>query len=447
MGSKKRSRSITNRSEKDAEVREKEEEQEEVVAVAAAPPAVASPTATEWTMPPHPPDSDNDRSNSDDRASRRAARRAAKLENERQLLSKIPTHDDDGIPYGKMQLRRMKRRVRHGLPPIPTEEEEREIRERERREKLEEEALFYVAPSTTRGVEDDDEEDDDDEGGASEDGGGVQLTSSEGDDDAYDEEGDDVDVEEEEEEEEGGRDDDEADDDAMDAKDGNAISHPPPHPTAKKARRNKPVPPDYVCQACQNKSSSDGSAHWIYDCPLKMTKRGCNAIAKKLRGLHDPPSRKVFVSGLPFDCDEGMVKRFFDGGLSSSSSSPSSTSPSSFGDGVVHVKLLKFEDSKRCKGQAFLTFDTDEGADMAISKMNGSIWMEVPEPGTSTRGGKKSKKKGENGAAHGPKRELRLKVTRALNRFVTGVVKKKTTTGGRGGHENAVKRIKRKSTE
>ena len=203
------------------------------------------------------------------------------------------------------------------------------------------------------------------------------------------------------------------------------------HPPAKRAKRNKPVPPDYVCMACKNRAAPSGidanppTPHWIYDCPLKKTQRGCNKIAKKLRGLHDPPSRKVFVGGLPFDCDEGSVKSFFDDGLSKTST---------YGDGVVHVKLLKFEDSKRCKGQAFVTFDTDEGAAAAMSKMNGSLWREAVEPGIATANGKKKKNKGKTeedvaaGGGEGSKRELRLKVTRALNRFVTGT--KRTGTGG-----------------
>lgn len=344
----------------------------------------------------------------------RAARKAAKRALEQQLWLQIPTHDNDGIPYGKIQLRRMKRRVKHGLSPIPTEEEESEIRERERRERIEDEALYYEAAP----ARDDDNEDEDEKAHV--------MNKEESDDD-------DDNAEESQKDEVGEQ--------VIDDKT-NVSSQPPP---IKKVKRNKPVPSDYICQACQTKAS-----HWIYDCPQKETKKGCNTIAKKLRGLHDPPSRKVFVSGLPFDCEEGMVKHFFDDGLLSSSSSSSVVI---VGEGVVHVKLLKFEDSKRCKGQAFLTFDTDEGATMAINKMNGSVWKEVAEPGISstvttstTKGGKKQKKKTNADDEGGPKRELRLKVTRALNRCVTGV--KKTGGGyggGRAGHENALKRIGRKS--
>ena len=150
---------------------------------------------------------------------------------------------------------------------------------------------------------------------------------------------------------------------------------------------------------------------WIYDCPQKKTNRGCNKVAKKLRGLNDPPSRKVFVGGLPFECDEGMVKRFFDEGMMMSSSSSKEEVE------LLHVKLLKFEDSKRCKGQAFLTFDCDEGAQLAIRSMNGSVWKDIEEPGMSSKSGK-NKSKGKTGGDE-TRKELRLKVTKVLNRHVT----------------------------
>ena len=323
---------------------------------------------------------------------KKLARKKRKLE----LQSQLPTHDADGIPYSKIQKRRMLRRIKHGLHPIPTPEEENEIRLREKRERAEEELLYAEGKH----------EEDVDEGA--------------GDDDDEEVEGDDEDDEIVKEEE----------DDTFETKneDNNNTStttepstlatkkhHNPP---SKGTKRNKPVPPDYICMACQNKPPNDNNTaeftpHWIYDCPLKQTKKGCNAKSKKLRGLHDPPERKVFVSGLPFDCDEGSVKRFFDDGMASS------------GEGIgelVHVKLLKFEDSKRCKGQAFLTFDTDEGALLAIKSMNGSVWKDVDDPGmSSSKMNKKKKKKGGKNDMDGEekKKELRLKVTKVLNRFVT----------------------------
>ena len=323
----------------------------------------------------------------DDKHTSKEEKRIAKKKRKLELQSQLPTHDDDGIPYSKIQKRRMLRRIKHGLHPIPTPEEENEIRVREKRERAEEELLY---------VEGKREEDDVEEEVVATDGEVVEGDN----------------------------------DEIVNEEDNNTSTTTQPsttlattkkkhhNPPSKGTKRNKPVPPDYICMACQNKplnttttatAKEEFTPHWIYDCPLKQTKKGCNAISKKLRGLHDPPERKVFVSGLPFDCDEGSVKRFFDDGMSS-------------GDGgggeLVHVKLLKFEDSKRCKGQAFLTFDTDEGALLAIERMNGSVWKDVDDPGMSSKK-MNNKKKGGKNEEEEKKKELRLKVTKVLNRFVT----------------------------
>ena len=272
-------------------------------------------------------------------------KKAAKKLAEEELLAKLPKVDSDGIPFNKIQIRRMKRRVKHGLDPIPTEEEEREIARRKEEEKREVEELF--ADQKNNG-ESDDEGDEKEDVGSDEEPGENESDAEE----------EDKPVKQQ--------------------------------PVYKKAR-TKPVPPDYVCSACQNKpAGGEFTPHWIYDCPNKITKRGCNTKSKKTRGLTDPPSRKVFVSGLPFDVTERGVKEYFD----------------KAGE-VVHIKLLKFEDSQRCKGQGILTFDTDNGAKAAL-KFNGEIW-------TQEEGPKKKKKKVEKKES----KELRLKVSKVLNRFVT----------------------------
>ena len=61
-----------------------------------------------------------------------------------------------------------------------------------------------------------------------------------------------------------------------------------------------------------------------------------------------------------------------------------------------------------CQSQGILTFDTDNGAKAAL-KLNGEIWTE-DEP-------KKKKKKGNDTKKES--KELRLKVSKVLNRFVT----------------------------
>lgn len=323
-------------------------------------------------------------SSSIDKATDRAQRKALKKQQKSALLSKIPKLDPDGIPYNKIQIRRMLRRVKHGLDPVATDEEEKEIREREKREKVEEERLLF---EEGRGGGDDDEEEEVD-----------------GNDDDKQDQGEDDD-DEAAEEDDG---DEQEDDDAQDTPKQNKQSHNPP---SKKTKRSKPVPPDYICQACQN-NLPDFTPHWIYDCPNKVTKRGCNTVSKKLRGLHDPPSRKVFVSGLPFECTEGHVKRYFETHMDNNNAADTPNESTE----LVHCKLLKFEDSNRCKGQAFLTFDSDLGAKLAL-KLNGSVWEDIEEPGTSSK--KKKSKKAAGASSADTKKELRLKVTKVLNRHVT----------------------------
>lgn len=298
----------------------------------------------------------------------RATRKAIKKEQKEALMAKIPKLDPDGIPYNKIQIRRMLRRVKHGLDPVATEEEEKEIREREKREKAEEERLLFAERNDEGDQEEDNDGDKDDEA------------------DGFKSDREEVDEEEEA---------------TAKKESAQAVPRKSHNPPSKKTKRNKPVPPDYICQACQN-NLPDFTPHWIYDCPNKVTQRGCNSVAKKLRGLHDPPSRKVFVSGLPFECTEGHVKRYFEQNMDVADATESIE--------LVHCKLLKFEDSTRCKGQAFLTFDSDLGAKLAL-KLNGSAWEDVEEPGVSA-------KKKKNGSSDKTK-ELKLKVTKVLNRHMT----------------------------
>ena len=232
----------------------------------------------------------------------RATRKAIKKEQKEALMAKIPKLDPDGIPYNKIQIRRMLRRVKHGLDPVATEEEEKEIREREKREKAEEERLLFAERNDEGDQEEDNDGDKDDEA------------------DGFKSDREEVDEEEEA---------------TAKKESAQAVPRKSHNPPSKKTKRNKPVPPDYICQACQN-NLPDFTPHWIYDCPNKVTQRGCNSVAKKLRGLHDPPSRKVFVSGLPFECTEGHVKRYFEKNMNVADATESIE--------LVHCKLLKFED-------------------------------------------------------------------------------------------------------
>merc|ERR1711976_1090786 len=112
-------------------------------------------------------------------------------------------------------------------------------------------------------------------------------------------------------------------------------STPPSNSTEqrpKKKRRTKPVPSDYTCMACNNKHQP---LHWIYDCPDKVYKPGANKLKKRLRGIHDPSSRKVFISGLPFDAKSKDVELYFEQEKKCGK--------------LVNCKLLQFEDTGRLR--------------------------------------------------------------------------------------------------
>lgn len=154
----------------------------------------------------------------------------------------------------------------------------------------------------------------------------------------------------------------------------------------KKKARSKPVPKDYVCFACKNQHLP---LHWIYDCPDKVYQPGTNQKKKKLRGMNDPSSRKVFVSGLPFEVKTKEVETYFE---------------QKCGAKVVHCKLILFPDTKRCKGNGFVTFDTDEGATKALALHGEKFLTTTMDPKKKTTTAKK---------------ELTLGVKRVLNRSQT----------------------------
>mmetsp|Transcript_17633 Transcript_17633/g.38560 ORF Transcript_17633/g.38560 Transcript_17633/m.38560 type:complete len:406 (+) Transcript_17633:101-1318(+) len=306
----------------------------------------------------------------EERRKEREQKKAAKKAEMASLLEQVPLTDEDGIAYTKIQIRRMTRRVKRGLPPVPTEEEERERRRQDKIEReLEERELADMLHTSTKRENADDKGDaDSDDDGEDEDGNGDSDGKDDEDDAAMDEE-----------------------DEGQKQK----ATPTPQRPPSKKSKRSKPVPHDYVCQACSNKHQP---AHWIYDCPNKVTVRGTNQVAKKLRGINEPDSRKVFVSGLPFEIKARDVEKYFQDACGR----------------VVHCKLLTFDDTKRCKGQGFLTFETDEAAKKAI-KMSGNVLDYEPAEK------KKKKKKGQTeGSTSSKKKELVLKVTKVKSRIATG---------------------------
>ena len=299
-------------------------------------------------------------------------KRQKRKEERKLLMELVPLKDEHGISYTKQQLRRMRKRVARGLAPLETEEEKRERLRQDsllrKQEEAELQGMIYQKDGTTKNEDDSDDDDDeeeedkgsndgedrDDGHGLDEEGHGEQQTTTK-----------------------------HTKTKRNDTKDDNPEKLEPEASPRKKARRNKPVPSDYICQACKNEETPP--LHWIYDCPLKKTMPGINH-KKSNNHVHDPSNLKVFVSGLPFDVKVKDVRQLF----------------SACGN-VKRCKLLTFPDTERCKGQAYLTFETSEAALEAL-KLNGSSigGDNEEEPG----GGKKRK-------------GLTLKVSKMLSRAVT----------------------------
>lgn len=294
------------------------------------------------------------------------AKKAKKKAEKEELMKKVPKTDEHGIAYTKAQIKRMTKRVKRGLDPVPTEEEERErlrqIKIDKREEELELAGMLYNK-----------EEDDKDDGEQNEnEGDGEKDNENQDEKEMDDEETEELEKDEQQQKNE--------------RKDASVQQQQP-----KKKPRSKAVPSDYVCAACKN---SIQPLHWIYDCTLKESRPGTNQVKKRLRGIHDPSSRKVFISGLPFEAKTKEVEMYFEKEMKCGK--------------VLHCKLLQFEDTKRCKGSGFLTFETDEGAKNAL-KLNGTT-LDLPQADDDNSKHDKGKKK---------QKELRLAVKKLLNRTIT----------------------------
>lgn len=271
----------------------------------------------------------------------KAARKKARAEEKARIMAELPTVDENGISYTKQQLRRMRKRVARGLNPIETPAEEHERRVREAQLKREEEAELAGLILSTKKEEEPLEREEE----ASEESANEQQQDQR------------VDTPSDQEED------------------------PPRRCISTKKKRNKQVPADYICSACKNAIEP---AHWIYDCPNKKTVRGANQKSKKLRGLNDPPENKVFVSGLPFETTVASVKALF--------SSNSGTTPS-------FVKLVKFKDSDRCRGQAYVSFSTSSDTNKA-HQLDGMLIANTSK-------------------SQSRKKDLKLTVSKVLNRSAT----------------------------
>ena len=287
----------------------------------------------------------------------RNKKRSKKRKEKEALMALVPETNEHGIAYTKLQRRRMMKRVKRGLPPVPTPEEELERLKQEAELKREEEeelaGMLYQR--------DDKHEID-------------HLNDQKIDEDLNDLDDERFPI-------------DESEDNPGDDVEQKPMNESSSQDQKSKKRRAKQVPTDYVCQACKN---SHATPHWIYDCPDKVTIRGTNQVSKSVRGIHNPDDKKVFVSGLPFEMKRKDVETLF----------------ASCGK-LVHCKLLTFPDTGRCKGQAFLTFDTAESASKAILLNNTTIDA-TPTTGTN--------REGQSGKSRST---LKLKVSKMLNRAAT----------------------------
>ena len=316
---------------------------------------------------------DSKNSTLDEKKELRRAKKAAKKAEKETLLQQVPTKDEHGISYTKIQIRRMMRRVKAGLPPVPTEEEERERLRQISIEKKEEEDELAGMLFQRKGEEDynDEEEEKDDQDEVSE-----HDDDDDNDDNVNADKEESTHQEEEEEEEEETK----------------------IRPMKKKKCRSKAVPADYVCMACKNKHQP---AHWIYDCPDKIFQPGTNHVSKKNRGIHNPSDKKVFVSGLPFEIKVRQLHTYFENEHKCGK--------------IAHVKLLTFDDSKRCKGQAFLSFESEDGAKKAL-KLNGNVvdWKQENDDDNDPMS--KKKKKSKKGMTEKKEKQLRLSVSKVHSR-------------------------------
>lgn len=367
-----------------------------------------------------------DAASSSERGKVKEKRKAKKAEKE-SLMAKVPTHDEDGIAYTKLQIRRMTKRVKRGLPAVPSEAEEaqrkREIKLEKKRD--EEELSGMIYDRQTKDSKEENKSNDSEEEAADEEPKTKTDSVTTADADKSKDESEDDDADDEDVEERKGEAADETDnsgertktssetqkDDvvASDAHAGEAgvVCTPAASATAttnnnEKSRcSSKPVPSDYVCYACDNEVTP---AHWIYDCPKKINRPGSNQKKKRKvsenedgtetdggGGINDH-ARRVFVSGLPFEVTTEEVRDFFE---------------KECDGGVTSCKLLTFSDSNRCKGAAFLIFETERSAQRALD-MSGSDRNVKPAA--------KPRPTKETTAEDKPAKVLKLKVAKFVNR-------------------------------
>ncbi|GMJ01857.1 hypothetical protein HRI_003854800 [Hibiscus trionum] len=82
----------------------------------------------------------------------------------------------------------------------------------------------------------------------------------------------------------------------------------------------------------------------------------CSNSISQSDSSNSPPSTGVFIKGLPLSTAEGRLKKVF----------------SQFGE-VKHVNVVREKASKQSLGSAFVWFDKEESAQLAVNEMNGKV--------------------------------------------------------------------------
>ena len=234
--------------------------------------------------------------------------------------------------------------------------------------------------------DDDDVDSSDGEGGDCGEASAKKSSAVKGSNDGDSDDGEDSDEDSddgEEESEDDGSDSSSDDDDDVEAAKATMGQQPPakrvtpptvspiPAVPAKTAKPKKAPPKGYMCKACKE------SGHWLYDCAkyLEAKKKeredkaaasgALKATMKKAQvgdaevgpaASADPEDasqakNKVFVQGLPFDMTKHALKKFFEDELKVT---------------VKACSIICFEDSKRCKGMAYVSFSEHSSAEKAL---------------------------------------------------------------------------------
>ena len=104
-----------------------------------------------------------------------------------------------------------------------------------------------------------------------------------------------------------------------------------------------------------------------------------NEQSKVNLGTDGDSKNKVFVSGMPFGVTHAAIEAFFRKAVVDKH-----TQTSSKKDKLVTCKIVRFADSGKCRGQAYVAFATEELAQKAL-KLDGASWPSLKEDDANKR--------------------------------------------------------------